>query len=389
MQEPSGQDRVAHIAKLDWLSSIRVTECTIGVSTPLSARVLSDLGADVVRLESRAKLDVNRTRLTRRKEWADVPAEESFGLLHEANAGKRSALLDLKTSVGRELFGRLMDHTDVFVQNFVPGWLERIGLSITQLREQNPALIVLSAGCYGQSGPGSTQRAYAPVMTALGGVEGLIGYEDGEVQGTMASALADLNAAYVGAFAVLAALAERRRTGVGSHIDLSQTEAAALLAGEALAELQLTDVVARPRGNAGMEPSPWRLVQCEHDDEWLAVTGIDDAAAESLRERGPRTARAELLAWCLDHDYECAEVAPSPPGMLSSGEGSDRLAQAVSHEMLGRLSITALPWSLNGVRAALASASPQLGGDTRTVLADRLGLDDAAIDRYEAAGALR
>src|ERR1700722_17450643 len=91
-----------------WFNDVRVLECTIGVSTPLSGRVLSDLGADVVRLESRAKLDVNRARLTRRTDWNDVPPEESFGLLHEANAGKRSALVDLKTEGGRELFGSLV-----------------------------------------------------------------------------------------------------------------------------------------------------------------------------------------------------------------------------------------------------------------------------------------
>jgi crotonobetainyl-CoA:carnitine CoA-transferase CaiB-like acyl-CoA transferase len=354
---PDFTDRVEPV---DWFAGVRVLECTIGVSTPLTGRVLSDLGADVVRLESRAKPDVNRTRLTRRTDLSGVPAEESFGLLHEANAGKRSAVLDLKTDGGRELFCALVDQADVFIQNFVPGWLERLGLSVDALRERNPRLIVLSASCSGQDGPGSRQRAYAPVMTALAGVEGLIGYEDGVVLGTMSSALADLNAAYIGAYAVLSALLRQRRTGQGVHLDLSQTESAAQLTGEALAEWQLTGVVPGPRGNAGQAP-PWHVVP---DDE--SGTG-----------------------WTAEAGPESRAVAPSPPGLFSGAAADPRLAQLVQHPFLGALAVTALPWRFDGVQPALSGASPLLGADTAEVLAGYLGLDAGAIARYDAEGALR
>lgn len=382
-----------------WFSDVRVLECTIGVSTPLTGRVLSDLGADVVRLESRAKLDVNRTRLTRRTEWNDVPAEESFGLLHEANAGKRSATVDLKTAGGRELFGSLVDRADVLIQNFVPGWLERLGLSVAVLRERNPRLIVLSASCSGQDGPGSRQRAYAPVMTALAGVEGLIGYEDGVVLGTMSSALADLNAAYVGAYAVLSALLRQRRTGQGVHLDLSQTESAAQLVGEALVEWQLTGIVPGPQGNDGQAPVPWHLIPCQQSATgWIGVAwaadGDGDIGQDALAVIGSLAAvsgPAAVAEYCRDHGYEYCAVAPSPSGLFSGtgGAADPDLAQLVKHPYLDTLAVTALPWRFDGVQPSLSVASPLLGADTADVLADFLGLDAAAIQRYDDQGVLQ
>jgi crotonobetainyl-CoA:carnitine CoA-transferase CaiB-like acyl-CoA transferase len=382
-----------------WFSDVRVLECTIGVSTPLTGRVLSDLGADVVRLESRAKLDVNRTRLTRRTDWNDVPAEESFGLLHEANAGKRSATIDLKTEGGRELFGSLVDRADVLIQNFVPGWLERLGLSVAVLRERNPRLIVLSASCSGQDGPGSRQRAYAPVMTALAGVEGLIGYEDGVVLGTMSSALADLNAAYVGAYAVLSALLRQRRTGQGVHLDLSQTESAAQLVGEALVEWQLTGIVPGPQGNDGQAPAPWHLIPCQQSATgWIGVARAADAdgdiGQDALAVIGSLAAGsgpAAVAEYCRDHGYEYCAVAPSPPGLFSGtgGAADSDLAQLVKHPYLDTLAVTTLPWRFDGVQPSLSGASPLLGADTADVLADFLGLDAAAIQRYDDQGVLQ
>jgi crotonobetainyl-CoA:carnitine CoA-transferase CaiB-like acyl-CoA transferase len=380
------------VERIEWFGGLRVVECTIGVSTPLTGRVLSDLGADVVRLESRAKLDVNRTRLTRRADWDDVPSEESFGLLHEANAGKRSATLDLKTDGGRHVFLSLVEGADVFIQNFVPGWLERLGLSIDLLRARNPRLVVLSASCSGQDGPGSRQRAYAPVMTALAGVEGLIGYEDGVVLGTMSSALADLNAAYLGAFAVLSALLRQRRTGRGCHLDLSQTECAALLVGEPLVEWQLTGEVPGPVGNSGMRPGPWRLIAALADpeiSEWVAVAGADDRTFELLGELAVDSGAEAVLAYCREHGYECARVAPSPAGLFSKAEQDPRLAQMVKHPYLGDLAVTSLPWRFDGVQPALRGGSPLLGADTSDVLADLVGLDPDEISALDTEGALR
>lgn len=335
----------------DWLTGYRVVEVTIGVSSPLTSRALADLGADVIKVESRAKLDVNRARLPRRQQEG-VPPEESFGLLHEANAGKRSMTLNLKTAEGRELLMRLLGTADVFVQNFAPGWMERLGMSIEQIQTDLPGLVILSAAGYGQQGPLRTQRAYAPVMTSLAGVEGVIGYEDGEVVGTMASALADMNASYVGAVLVQAALVNRRRTGRGRHIDLSQTEASALLSGEAVMDWHLSGTVPGPRGNSRAGDSPWHLEQ-HGRDAWTATVGE------------------------VSHP-----VVVDAEDVLVGAERA-RLVQDVSHPYIDDLTVTTLPWQLDGTVAEIASAAPLLGGDTAEVLRELGCTDEQIADLHE------
>src|ERR1700722_397746 len=181
------------VAAIDWLSGVRVLEVATGGSAPLIGRVLGEPGADVTKLESRAKLDVNRTRVPRPDDPEGFPASEAFQLLHEANAGKRSVTLNLKEPAGKELFLDLLRDVDVFIENFAPGWLDRLGLSPEGILAAAPQLIVLSASGYGQTGPLRAQRAYAPVMTSLAGIEGLIGYGPGDVTGASSLALADLN----------------------------------------------------------------------------------------------------------------------------------------------------------------------------------------------------
>ncbi|MDQ0616663.1 CaiB/BaiF CoA transferase family protein [Arthrobacter globiformis] len=375
------------IQPMDWLSGIRVVEVTIGVSSPLNARILADLGAEVIRVESKAKPDVNRTRLKRKSEASDVPSEETFGLLHEANAGKKSITLNLKTEEGPRLLMKLLGTADVFVQNFVPGWLERLGLSIEEIRATYPRLIVLSASCYGQEGPYRDQRAYAPVMTSLAGVEGLIGYEDGAVQGTMASALADMNASFVGGFGILSALWEREHTGRGRHLDLSQTEAAAILTGEATVEWQSTGRVPGPCGNSGMSPGPWHMIKCGPDN-WVGVTGLLPEELDAVTRAADSLGSEELHQWCLDRGIEAAVVAPSGGAQQPVLGESSRLAQTVSHPLIGPMLVSSLPWQLDGSIARLSGGSPLLGEHTREVLAGTLGIADDEIDRLAANGVL-
>lgn len=371
----------------DWLQGVLVVEVTIGVSSPLTSRVLADLGARVIKVESRAKLDVNRARLQRRDN-PGVPVEESFSLLHEANAGKESITLNLKEPDGQALLLRLLEDADVFVQNFAPGWLERLGLSIDGLLDANPGLVVLSAAGYGQKGPLRAQRAYAPVMTALAGVEGLVGYEDGEVVGTMASALADMNASYVGAFLVLSALHDRQSTGLGQHIDLSQTEASATLVGEAMVDWQVTGEVPGAQGNTNAGETPWHLFQFEGQDNWVAVTGVDSSQVDGLTARASETTAAEFVDACRGHGLECHRVAAS--GAHGTAEGEPlRLAQRVIHPMIGEMEITTLPWQLDGSLVAISAAAPLLGQHTAAVARQDLGLSDEQIEDYTSRGVFR
>lgn len=375
-------------ADIGWLRGLKVLEVTTGVAAPLVGRVLRELGAEVTKIESHAKLDVNRMRVPRPSDPEGYPASEAFQLLHEANVGKKSVTLNLKEPAGKAVFIDLLKDSDVFIENFAPGWLERLGLSIPAILELSPRLVMLSASGYGQTGPLRTQRAYAPVMTSLAGVEGLIGYEGGEVMGCSALALADLNCSFHGVFLVLAALRGRRGTGTGQHIDLSQTEASASLIGEAFLEQQLNNAIPHARGNVGPDGEVWRLIAAAGDDAWVAA-GTDqsrDGEAELQRPDGARPSTAELLERLAAHGLESSPVL-SPDQVAADELFAQRgLLQHVQHpfEMIGQLTVTSIPWHLDGAVPIATTPAPCIGADNDSFYGERMTADQYA--EYSALG---
>lgn len=365
---------------LDWLSGIRVVEVSTGVAGPLTGRILAELGADVIKVESRAKLDVNRVRVPREEMSGLADPEtlqlEGFGLLHEASASKRSVTLNLKTEAGRELFLQLLREADIFVQNFAPGWLERLGLSVDDLLDQCPRLVVLSATGYGQDGPLCQQRAYAPIMSSLAGLEGVIGYEDGAVVGASATAMADLNCSFYGAYLVLAALNGRTETGGGRHLDLSQTEACVALLGEAMVDYATTGKVPGPTGNSG--PTGRREVVPCKDGRWAVV---DDAPEGSeLLDRDELVTRLHSVGSVATPVLTPQEVLQDP-GFRDRG-----LFQQIDHPVLGELTTTSIPWHLDGSVPGVRSSSPLLGVDTEDVMTRLLGVTSEEFDRLTTEG---
>lgn len=403
------------------LTGLRVIEVGTAVSIPLVGAVLANLGAEVLKVESRQRLDINRARVPRTAAAGRDPAAEaeSFPLLHELNPGKKSVTLNLKNPAGLELFGRLLAGSDVFIENYAPGWLARLGLPWADLLTRYPRLIALAASAYGEEGPLCQQRAYAPIMTGLAGLEGLIGYQDGATVGMMATALSDPNAAYFGVLAVFAALLDRQRTGLGCLIDLSQTEAAACLVGTAMAEYQLTGVEPGPRGNdrPGREPhdflpcageDSWVALSVGGDEQWRAVAGVagpqaglaDPRFATAAGRREHRDAvRAALAAWTRTRKaaeivaaLQGAGVACAPVLGVEEMESSPmlrarKLTTRVDHPLLGEMEVTGTPWHVDGEVPEPRGAGPVLAADTRQVMADVLGLDDGDFAAYQAQGA--
>ena len=396
------------------LEQLRVVEIGTAVSVPMVGAVLANLGAEVYKVESRQRLDINRARVRR---TADDPATEHevFPLLHELNPAKRSVTLNLKNQAGFELFRGLLGASDVFIENYAPGWLARLGLPWDELLTAYPQLVVLAASAYGEEGPLSQQRAYAPIMTGLAGLEGLIGYDEGATVGMMATALSDPNAAYFGVFAVLAALLERRRTGTGCLIDLSQTEAATCLVGTALAEYATTGRIPGPRGNAHPERAPHGFLPCAGADAWVAISVGSDAEWQALvRVIGiddPRYTRAAgrhadagelfrvLEAWSRTRTpdeatavLQAAGIACTPVLGVEQLDADPRfrarnLTTRVEHPLLGPMDVTGTPWHVDGEVPVPRGAGPVLAADTRAVMTEVLGLDDATYDEHAAAGA--
>lgn len=191
---------------------LRVLDLSQAIAGPYVGRVLADLGADVVKVEwPRGDVsDVFGRRIGGRS-----------GLYTQMNAGKRGVTADLASAGGRELLRRLADRADVVVENFRTGVLERAGLGYRDLSATNPGVVVLSISGFGATSPERDRQAYAPVIHAESGLLARQSQLDGRPVTDVALALADTLAGLHGAVAVLAALALRRDTGAGQHIDLS------------------------------------------------------------------------------------------------------------------------------------------------------------------------
>ena len=377
----------SRLGSIDWFDDLIVVEATIGLSAPLTGRVFAELGAEVIKVESEHKLDVNRIRLPRESDPPDFPNRESFSLLHEGNSSKKSVRLNLKSEVGLELFVRLLKHADVFIQNFVPGWLERLGLSIEALMEANPGLIVLSAAGYGQEGPLRTQRSYAPVMTSLAGFDGLVGYSDGNVVGTMALALADLHSAYYGAYLVMAALSGLSEDHRGCHIDLSQIEATTTLVGEAMIEWQRTGTAPGPHGNRGPKGIEWRLIRCQGKDSWVAAA-LPENIPKGLIEGDQLLQNREVLVERLQAlGIECIPVLSIEEVRTDLDFAAHGLFQQMPHPLIGSVSTTGIPWHLDEVVPKATGPAPIFGANTREVITGLLGVSDHDYATYKSLGA--
>ncbi|MFS0823102.1 CaiB/BaiF CoA transferase family protein [Bacillus sp. 1P02SD] len=374
---------------VSWLKGIKVVEVTTGASAPLAGRILAELGAEVVKVESGAKIDVNRARVRRPTDPADYPNGEAFQLLHETNAGKKSVTLNLKTEEGKKLFKMLLSDSDVFIENFVPGWLDRLDMSISTLREEFPELVILSASGYGQNGPLSTQRAYAPVMTSLAGVEGLIGYQDGEVMGCSALALADLNCSFMAVFLIMSGLIGRKDTGCGMHIDLSQIEASVSMIGEAFVEEQLSLNSTGPRGNVGPNGEEWSLTRAEGNDVWVASTSALSEERNDIVDEKSRPSREELLAVLRNKGAEAVPVLTPDEVAADERFNKSGFTQQVTHPhpLVGQLDITSVPWKIDYVIPRVLGAAPLLGNANDEILGRYLSKEE--LETYELEGVLK
>jgi CoA:oxalate CoA-transferase len=197
------------------LAGIRVLDLSQVISGPLCGRLLADMGADVVKIESPA---LDRTREV-------LPEVNGQSLYYgQMNAGKRGVGIDLRTDDGAALVRQLAEQVDVFVENFRPGVLARRGLGADDLLARNPRLVYCSISGWGQDGPWSDRRAYAPLVHAEAGrIELAARLRDAPPQQEVHQH-ADINTALIATTAVLGALFQAERTGRGQHLDVALAE---------------------------------------------------------------------------------------------------------------------------------------------------------------------
>ena len=248
------------------LSGVRIADFTIHNAGPFGTHVLSQLGAEIIKFESKARPDALR------KPHA-VYGRMGPATFDQVTANKLSVRLNLKKTEAVDLAKRVVAISDIAAESFRAGVMKRLGLDFETLCQVKPDLVMLSLSSCGQDGPDSHFAGYAPLFGAWGGLGALTGYPDGppvEIRHVM-----DHASGYHGALAVIAALLQRRRTGKPQLIDLAAREVSSAMIGDALVMGAMGLPVKRP-GNGDIAMAPHGVYATAQDDRWLTIAVRND-----------------------------------------------------------------------------------------------------------------
>jgi CoA:oxalate CoA-transferase len=373
------------------LEGVRVLDLSQIIAGPACGRMLADLGADVVKVES-PRGDLCRTV---------PPMVNGIGALYaQMNAGKRHVCADIRTPAGADVVARLAAQCDVVIENFRPGVLAGRGLGYVELAARNPRLVYLSISGFGQTGIWSERRAHAPLLHAEGGTIEVAARLRGQPPVPEVHQHADLYSGYFGVSAVCAALYQRERTGAGQHLDVALAEVLLYASDQVVMDLLDYDgprefdtwtypVVTLDSGETVcLVGNPLRLY-----GRWMASLGAaagvppEDERAASVRVAAAvrRFGDAASLRDALAADgLVCTVVQPSTT-LLASEWAHER-------EVLGLAApgvrAPASPWRSSAAEIRIAGPATAVGADTRHVLRELLHLSEQEIDGLAASGAI-
>jgi len=251
------------------LDGIRVANFGWVWAGPVVGQTLNFLGAEVYKVESNVRVDMTRTL----PPFGGGESGPNRSLSnHACWAGNGSVSIDFKTEEGLELARQLIRESDVVIENFGPGVMDKIGVGYDEMKKEKPDLVMLSMQGAGAYGPLMNTRTYGLSLTSLTGLDSLVGYVDGPPL-PVENAYSDPFTGIFGAFAVVTALQHRDKTGEGQYIDFSQQEAVMQMVGPAYMDYALNGRVAGPKGNR--HPlnimAPHGVFRCAGDDRWISI----------------------------------------------------------------------------------------------------------------------
>jgi crotonobetainyl-CoA:carnitine CoA-transferase CaiB-like acyl-CoA transferase len=358
------------------LAGIRVLDFGQGGVGVQCGRVFADHGADVIKIESASYPDFMRL----------MGANLTSPSFASSSRSKRSFGVDLKSAQGIDLVRQLAAAADVVIENNSTGTMASLGLGWEELHAINPRLVMLSSQLLGSTGPRAGWRGYGPSVQAYGGLLHLWAFPDGEGWPGSPSNFPDLLVGELLAAFGLAALWERERTGLGTHVDLSQAEVVANLLGDLLLAEALAPGSIGPDGNDDERGSVWGAFRCAGDEEWVVVcatTEVPDLQAWCARF-GPD----EVAARCQALGIPAARMA-YPPDLLTDPHLAARgFLVAVDQPGVGPLIFDRQSYLATDMPLPEPGPAPGLGEHTHAISRHELGLSDGEIEALVAAGVL-
>jgi formyl-CoA transferase/CoA:oxalate CoA-transferase len=392
------------------LEDVKVLDLTHALAGPFCSTMLADFGAQVTKLEPPGHGDIARG-------WgAPLPGGETayFVSLHR---GKRGIVIDLKKPEGKELFFKLVEKSDVVLENYRVDALKRLGLDYEAARKRNPGIIYASVSGFGQDGPYRERAALDLILQAESGMISVTG-EPGTTGTRAGVSIADMTAGLYCAYAVMLALRVKDKTGVGQQVDISMMEGQLALLGTAIANYFADGNVPRPMGTAYSVVVPYQTFHTKTRDLALAIAGekiwrkfcpvmgapelLEDPRYRNTVERSRHrdTLIPALQKIFLTRSYEEWEKLllenDIPVGAIND------IAQVVEHPQVkareslldvdhpsvGNVRVVRSPVRLSKTPARAPTPSPVHGQHTHDVLWEVLGMTREEIDKLEAVGVI-
>jgi len=387
------------------LEGIRVLDfCWIGAGS-YTTKILADMGADVIKVESETHLD----SLRKGPPFKDgKPGVNRSGYFADRNSSKRSLTLNMKHPGAREVALDLVRSCDLVTNNFTPGVMERFGLGYDDIRAVKPDIIFVSMSMQGQTGPESAYLGYGLTIGAVTGLQYLSGLPDREPSGTGTNYPDHIPNPCHTAFAIIAALRHRRRTGEGQVIDVAQTEPTVAILGAEMCAAWSGGPEQVRRGNRSQTMAPHGVFPVKGDDRWIAIAAPDDAAwagiervfgdfGPGLRTLAERLAaqdglEAEMARRTRDWDGEALMTALQTEGAAAGivqtaadiVDGDPQLKhrghwQVMAQPGVGEMLYNAPPWRFSKTPYRLRGPAPLLGEHTRVIVEEELGRGAACV----------
>jgi formyl-CoA transferase len=389
------------------LSGVRIIDLTQVMAGPYSTMLLADLGADVIKVEPPAG---DSTRQMPGAVGTDTPA------FNAVNRGKRSIVVNLKTSEGRDALMRLVGTADILVENYRPGVMLSLGFGYEALSRAHPRLIYASISGYGQTGPARDKGGFDLIAQGVSGIMSVTGDPDGPPV-KAGVPLTDLAAGLFAVIGILAALEGRHRTGNGQHVDTSLVDAGVALSVWEATEYFSGAGVPLALGSAHRMNAPYQAFRCADGyitlgganerifrrlcdtlghPEWTSMADFADNASrvrhradlagriEAITERQPR---AHWLSLFDQNDIPCGPINDYAQVFTDPQVVAREMVVEVDHPTLGRIRSLGSPIKMSATPPQVGRRAPRLGEHTDEVLGE-LGLAASELAALRAAGAI-
>ena len=414
------------MAKLPPLSGIRVCDFTWVWAGPYCTLQLAHLGAEVIRIETKTRPCVTRML----PPWPDGKFDslDKSGYFNQYNQGKKSLSLNFRHPEARDAAWRLIKQSDIVINNFASGVIEKMGFGYEAVKQANPKVIMISLSGYGDTGPYSKYVAYGPAQVPLSGLSALTGYK-GFPPMHAGFSYADPNAGVHGAFALICALFHRAKTGEGQYIDMSQWECAMDLLAEGILEYTMNDREPERVGNRDPQMAPHGIFKCLDlpekildltIDQWVSIVCADDAEWGRLaraigkpelvsdarfKTLAARKQNEDALEAIITEWTSRRRVADVVTELQNAGVAAGACADSKyiaedphlterdyfvyrEHPVVGKRQHCGMPWRMSETPCEVRAAAPALGQHTDELMTGLLGFSKAEVEKMRADGAL-